>query len=206
MFTINYSTPWRFGAQIIVHDAMMFPGKLRRLSDEVEFGNNNEWLDIQNFKFSCRLEYLPTGARFLLHIGFDAMVHQHSEGFSFMNYWVSMEPLNQAAEDFKNLPEVRGLVPGEESDLSEPFNTWIQLAGGMETQEYRAQPIIEFSERWNVPLRPTDLRQMWHDLVDLSVYPNLELEEDLFPPSRDPSYQGLTHYFKVAAAHRGSTP
>ena len=123
-----------------------------------------------------------------------------------MNYRVSMEPVNQAARDFKNLPEVRDLVPGEGSDLSEPANTWIHLACGMETHEYRAQPIIEFSERWNVPLRPTDLREMWHDLVDLSAHPNLELEEDLSHPSQDPRYQGLTHYFKVAAAHRGSTP
>ena len=113
-----------------------------------------------------------------------------------------MEPLNQAAEDFKNLPEVRDLVPGKNSDLDEPFNTWIQLAGGMETREYRAKPIIDFSERWNIPLQPKDLRQMWHDFVDLSVYPNLELEEDLSHPIQNPQYQGLTHYFKVAAAHK----
>ena len=188
----------------------MFPGKLQRLSDNVEFGPP-KGAEVENFKFSCRLEYLPTGARFLLHVGFDAWYQQPKiHGPSYMNYFVSMEPLNQAAKDFQKHPEVRELVPDTDpswngdalSRYSAPFHTWIQLANGMEDREYMAKPIIDFSERWNIPFRPTDLREMWHDLVDLSVYPNLELEEDLSHGKND----GLTHYFKVAAAHRGSTP
>ena len=76
----------------------------------------------------------------------------------------------------------------------------------MEDREYRAQPIIDFSERWNALFDLPTFVEMWHDLVDLSVYPNLELEEDLSHPNVAYQFLGLTHYFKVAAAHRGSTP
>lgn len=212
MFSINYPSPWLIGS-FVEYPSKRQLSRLQRLSDEVEFGPPRG-AEVENFKLVRRLEYLPTGARFLLHIGFDAWYQQEDHGPSYMNYFVSMEPLNQAAKDFQKHPEVRELVPDTDpswngdalSGYSAPFHSWIQLANGMEDREYRAQPIIDFSERWNAPLRPADLRQMWHDLVDLSVYPNLELEEDLSHPNVAYQFLGLTHYFKVAAAHRGSTP
>jgi len=210
MFAINYFSPWKFGPIVPEIPISKYQDKLQEINDVVEFGYPDEWLEIHNFQVVGNLEHLLTGALFRLHIGFDAMVEQHREGFSFMNYFVSMEPLNQAAKDFQKHPEVRELVPDTDpswngdalSSYSAPYHTWIQLANGMEDREYRAKPIIDFSKRWNIPLQPLDLRKIWHDFVDLSKYPNLELEANLSHPTQNPRSQGLTHYFKVAAAHK----
>lgn len=197
---INYLSPWKIGALKLEREPLK---PLAFVNQEViKTESEAPERQIYVFKVTTKIEYLLTGALWELHISFEPeiMGSEIKYNSNFMNYWIIMLPLNQAAQEFQKHPEVLSFVPatdpdwGGESDYGDEFHHGIVLASSLDDRHYSDKYIRKFSKRWNVPLMPENLRQLWHKFVDLSKHPNLELN----PQRKSDINSSFVHVFKYS--------
>ena len=195
---INYLSPWKIGALKLEYE----PSKPLAFVNQEVIKTESEATEhqIYAFRVSTKIEYLVTGALWTLRLGFEPEIMGPDIKYNsnFMNYWVTMEPLNQAAKDFQKHPEVLSFVPATDpdwdgdSDYDSLAHNGIVLASSLDDRHFSDEYIRKFSKRWNVPLMPENLRQLWHKFVDLSKYPNLELN----PQRKSDINSSFVHIFK----------